>query len=301
MTTTLHPLDELADRLERGEPFSAADVAAVLGATDLVRIGILGDNARRRLAGDTVTFARVATVARGAVPAERGSAGEVRIVGVPQSPAEAVAIVEVAARLAESIPLSGFELSDLSALVGHDHLALADLAAALSRAGMVAVAELAIDRVESADAAAEMVRAARHGGLVVQRLVVAKAAPAERLGLIERADAVAKDCGGIEALAPLPRFDPVEEPATGYDDVKTVALARLLCTAIPRIQVDWPLYGPKLAQVAVAFGANDIDGIAPVDDPALGTRRAPAEDIRRQIRSASATPVERDGLFRTRE
>lgn len=301
MTTMIHPLDELAARLDKGGPFLPDDAATVLAATDLVRIGILGDNTRRRLGGDAVTFARVATVERGAIPASRGQAGEVRIVGVPQSRAEAVGIVQVAARLADGVPLTGFELGDLAELAGQDHLALAELAAALKREGLDAVAELAIDRPDSADTALELVRAARHGGLQVQRLVVWKASAEERLGLIERAASVQKNCGGFEAFAPLPRVDPVEEPATGYDDVKTIALARLLCQEIPRIQVDWPLYGPKLAQVAVAFGANDIDGIAPIDDPALGTRRAPAEDIRRQIRAASASPVERDGLYGNRE
>ena len=42
----------------------------------------------------------------------------------------------------------------------------------------------------------------------------------------------------------------------GFDDVKQVALARLLVSNIDSIQVDWPLYGPKLAQVALSVGAD---------------------------------------------
>jgi aminodeoxyfutalosine synthase len=95
----------------------------------------------------------------------------------------------------------------------------------------------------------------------------------------------------------LPRFDPVDTPSTGYDDVKTIALARLRCPASLLIQVDWPLYGPKLAQVALAYGAGDVDGVAAVDRSNLGPRRSPAEDIARQIRAAGGTPVERDGRF----
>jgi aminodeoxyfutalosine synthase len=106
--------------------------------------------------------------------------------------------------------------------------------------------------------------------------------------------------GAARAFAPLPRREPADLPSTGYDDVRTVAMARLVCVAIPFIQVDWPLYGPKLAQVAIAFGANDIDGIAPVDAPDLGPRRAPVEDISRQIRAASGTPLERDGRYEHR-
>ena len=102
---------------------------------------------------------------------------------------------------------------------------------------------------------------------------------------------------GIRAFAPLPRHDPADQPATGYDDVRTVAAARLVCPSIPFIQVDWPLYGPKLAQVALMYGANDVDGVAAVDTLNLGTRRSPLEDIRRQILAAAGEPVERSGRY----
>ena len=70
-----------------------------------------------------------------------------------------------------------------------------------------------------------------------------------------------------------------------------------MCRTIPFIQVDWPLYGPKLAQVAIAYGANDIDGISAIDSGSLGHRRSPREEIERQIKAAFATPSERDGRF----
>ena len=79
--------------------------------------------------------------------------------------------------------------------------------------------------------------------------------------------------------------------------MRTVAIARLMCASIPCIQVDWPLYGPKLAQVALMYGANDIDGVAAVDTSGLGARRSPIEDIRRQIRAAAAEPIERNGRY----
>jgi 2-iminoacetate synthase ThiH len=49
--------------------------------------------------------------------------------------------------------------------------------------------------------------------------------------------------------------------------------------------------------VAVLYGANDIDGVAPIDSTDLGPRRSPLEEIRRQIRDASATAVERNGRY----
>jgi aminodeoxyfutalosine synthase len=118
----------------------------------------------------------------------------------------------------------------------------------------------------------------------------------ERLDLIDRVARLQEAAGDVRAFAPLPRVDPLDEPSTGFDDARTVAAARLMLDG-PVIQVDWPLYGPKLAQVAVIFGAGDIDGVAAVDDAALGPRRAARADIERQIRAASGTPVERNGRY----
>jgi 2-iminoacetate synthase ThiH len=56
--------------------------------------------------------------------------------------------------------------------------------------------------------------------------------------------------------------------------------------------VDWTQYGPKLAQVALTFGANDLDRVSTVDDEALGRRRTPVEDVKRNIAAAGFTPVE---------
>jgi len=86
-------------------------------------------------------------------------------------------------------------------------------------------------------------------------------------------------------------------PTTGYDDVKSVAMARLAAPNIPTIQVDWLRYGPKLAQVALTFGADDIDNVTASDEAPDGRRRAPLEDVRRNIEAAGLEPAERDGRF----
>ena len=66
---------------------------------------------------------------------------------------------------------------------------------------------------------------------------------------------------------------------------------------MPSIQVDWSLYGPKLAQVALTVGADDVDGVSAEDDMSQGRRRAPLEEIRRNIRAAGQEPIERNGRF----
>lgn len=299
MTTAAETLDDLSAKRERGEPWTVEDAARFLEVHDLIRIAELGDAARRARTGDAVTFGRVA-VANGQEPLEVGEAGEVRLAGRPADPDEAVTWARAAVAAGGGRVVTGFSLDDLVELAGHDHLVLAEIAQALRAAGLEAVAAAPVDRLGDAELAVEIVRAARHGGLAVDRLVVVEAALADRPALIARAEAIAREAGGILAFAPLPRIDPVEEPSTGYDDVRTVALARLYCSSIDRIQVDWPLYGPKLAQVAITFGAGDIDGVAAVDTMGLGHRRSPAEDIARQIRAAGGRPVERDGRFRLR-
>jgi aminodeoxyfutalosine synthase len=95
----------------------------------------------------------------------------------------------------------------------------------------------------------------------------------------------------------LPRVISIAAPSTGYDDVRQVALARVIAENIESIQVDWSLYGPKLAQFALTTGANDVDAIAAVDPGTLGTRRSPIEEIRGNIRSAALEPVERNARF----
>ena len=119
-----------------------------------------------------------------------------------------------------------------------------------------------------------------------------------RLEMCEAAAALQSHVGGFKAFAPLPRKMSVTKPTTGYDDVRMVALARRGGQNIESIQVDWALYGPKLAQVALTVGADDVDNVAAEDPGILGTRRSPLEEIKRNITAASLEPLERDGMFR---
>ena len=79
--------------------------------------------------------------------------------------------------------------------------------------------------------------------------------------------------------------------------MKAVAIARLAAPNIPTIQVDWFRYGPKLAQVALTFGADDLDSVSAADDAPEGRRRAPLEEVRRNVEAAGLLPAERDGRF----
>ena len=302
---TLNDLSDLEGKIGAGGSLTRAEAERVAASPDLPAIGQLGELARKARHGNRVTFVRVCewSGAAGGEPGEQGEqgeAGEVRLTGAPESADAAIARVRDARRRAPGVLLSAYSLADLLQVCGGDHLALADLATALKREGLEAAAEVPIDRLGGEDEVVEAIAAAHRGGLATWRATIAHARFAERLALIERAAVVQRRGGGFKAFAPLSQADSVEQPSTGYDDVRSIALARLVCGDIPSIQVDWQLYGPKLAQVAIAFGADDIDRVASVDAGDLGRRRSAREDIVRQIQMALAEPVERDGRFDTR-
>jgi aminodeoxyfutalosine synthase len=273
---------------------SEHDVRLLLTEHDLISIGMMADDVRRQMHGTAATFVRVfelhADGLPDALPAGT-SAGELRIAGRPTDLDSACAAVAKVRALAEAAVVTGFSLSDVTALGGD----ASAVCRRLKHAGLDGLAEVPLDdRPQAGDVAA-----ARAAGLLVERLTVITA-PADPVALLQRAQALIAAVAGFRAFAPLPRAISVASPTTGYDDVRMVAAARILLRDVPSIQVDWPLYGPKLAQVALTFGADDVDGVAAVEPGSLGTRRSAIEEIRRNIRAAGFEPVERDGRFARR-
>lgn len=290
-------LDGIAARLRAGERLDDGDEETLLASHDLISIGMLADELRHRHHGRRATFVRVAEIRAGDTPPAGGplpgAAREVRIAGRPAGVAAAVEAVRAAVAFAGGIPLTGFSLADLLPVAARDGISLPDLARELRDAGLQAVAAVPVDLA----GAARAIDDARAGGLRVLRLIVPRVDAGSRLDSLRGAESLQRTVGGLRAFAPLPATLDPAAPTTGYDDVKQVALARLLVDNIESIQVDWRLYGPKLAQVALTVGADDLDGVTAVDTSELGVRRAPAEEIHRNIRAASLDAVERDGLF----
>lgn len=287
-------LTDLEPKAAAAQPFSRQEAERVLGCADLVAVGVLGETARRARHGDAVTYVQVLPVPSGA-PADLGEARELRLTGAPASVDEAAAWVREVVAASGGLPVTGFDAGQLFQLAGGDHLALAEAAAQLREAGLAGVASLTIDRVTEA---AELVRALTRGGLAVPRAIVHDAPTLDaRLAAIEAVAALQGETGALHAFAPLPVVDQADTPSTGYDDVRTIAVARLVCATVPSIQVDWAAYGPKLAQVALAYGASDLDAVPAFDTLALGQRRSPRAEIERQITAAFATPVARNGRF----
>lgn len=259
-----------------------AEAERLLEGKDLIAVGVLADDLRRQLRGDTVTFVRVLDVpAEGPLPPIAPDTGEIRMTGLAADSERSLErIREVAAR-AGGVPVSAGALHEMSAA----------FARAMREAGATHVAVAAVDRLLDRSPIEDV----RSAGLGVARWVVQSYTPLAPLDLLEHV----RSLGPLRSFAPLPHdIDPLS-PTTGYDDVKMVAVSRLFLTQVESISVDWSLYGPKLAQVALTFGADDLDGVAPETGVVnlLGPRRTTLEDVKRNIRSAGLKPVLRNARF----
>ena len=289
-------LREIGTRLASGESLQPADVDVLLGADDLLGLGAAADELRRRRHGDRATFARVQEVPIAAVGSSgveiARAAGEVRLAGRPDGVRQAVDAVRGVAAAAGPIPVTGFAVDALAELAAGDLQTLRGLVAELKAAGLSLVAEARVERL----AGPEWLEAVRQGGLRIGRLTVGEADEDGGLALIRRLAGWGGAVAHAHAVAPLPRVLRTQ-PTTGYRDLRQVALARLLVDNIDSIQVDWSLYGPKLAQVALLFGADDVDSVSPADEQSRGPRRTPLEEITRNIRASALVPVERNGCF----
>ena len=277
-------------------PVSDAELATLAAAHDIINLGMLADSERRRRHGTKTTFVRVTVIGGepGAPVAVPPAAGELRIQHAPSSRAAAVARVREAAAAAGHVPLSAYSLADLEQLAARESVTLRALLEQLRAAGLELIAEAPVDRLQSPRRSIEEVNIA---GLALARLTVDRLDDADSVPLLKSVAVLQRQVAVLRTFAPLPRVVNPSVPTTGYEDVKRVALARLIVDNVPSIQVDWSLYGPKLAQVALTVGADDVDGVSTEDDIGLGRRRAPLEEIRRNIIAAGQDPIERNGRF----
>jgi len=90
---------------------------------------------------------------------------------------------------------------------------------------------------------------------------------------------------------------------TGYDDLRNIAVARLMLDNFDHIKAYWIMLSPSMAQIAQRFGANDLDGTVAEekiyhDAGAKTSEFTPHAELERLIRAAGRIPVERDTLYR---
>lgn len=114
--------------------------------------------------------------------------------------------------------------------------------------------------------------------------------------------------GGFLAFIPL-AFHPANTelsdlPATtGFDDLKTLAIGRLMLDNIPHVKAFWIMLGLKVAQLSTAFGVDDLDGTV-VEERithmagATTPEALSKDDLVGMIQETGHVAVERDTLYR---
>jgi aminodeoxyfutalosine synthase len=131
----------------------------------------------------------------------------------------------------------------------------------------------------------------------------------ERVDHLLRLRALQDETGGFLAFIPL-AFHPENTVferrgwtfTNGSDDLKLIAVSRLLLDNIPNVKAYWIMMGMPLAQVALHFGANDVQGTVVREQifHAAGARTETEQKIGelvRFVRAAGRIPVQRDTLY----
>jgi aminodeoxyfutalosine synthase len=129
----------------------------------------------------------------------------------------------------------------------------------------------------------------------------------ERVEHLLRLRQAQDETGGFVTFIPLafhPHNTQLPElsDTTGVDDLKNLAVARLMLDNFPHIKAFWIMIGPKIAQLSLAFGADDIDGTVMEEKIThMAGAQTPQGLTRTQllhlIREAGCEPVERDTLY----
>ena len=130
----------------------------------------------------------------------------------------------------------------------------------------------------------------------------------DRVDHLIRLRALQDDTGGFQTFIPL-AFHPENTPmhhmpmTSGFQDIKAIAVARLMLDNFPHIKAYWIMMTPKIAQVAQRFGADDIDGTVVEEKIYHDAGAQTSQSLRRGqllrlIERAGREPVERDTLYR---
>ena len=129
----------------------------------------------------------------------------------------------------------------------------------------------------------------------------------DRVDHLLKLRAVQDETGGFQTFIPL-AFHPENTAldhlpvTTGLTDLRQVAVGRLLLDNFSHIKAYWQMLTPKIAQIALRFGADDLDGTVIEekiyhDAGATTPQGMTRKDLCRLITEAGRVPVERDTLY----
>ncbi len=112
----------------------------------------------------------------------------------------------------------------------------------------------------------------------------------DRVDHLLKLRALQDETGGFQTFIPL-AFHPENTPldhlpvTTGLTDIRQIAVSRLLLDNFPHIKAYWQMMTPKIAQIALRFGADDLDGTVDrrEDLPRRGSHHAAGHDAQRTV------------------
>ena len=130
----------------------------------------------------------------------------------------------------------------------------------------------------------------------------------DRVDHLLKLRALQDETGGFQTFIPL-AFHPANTPlqhlptTTGLNDIRQVAVSRLVLDNFAHIKAYWQMLSPKIAQIALRFGADDLDGTVIEEKIYHDAGATTPQGLRRQelvrlIREAGRDPIERDTLYR---
>ncbi len=131
--------------------------------------------------------------------------------------------------------------------------------------------------------------------------------PEDRVDHLLRLRELQDATGGFQAFIPLayhPRNTDIGGFYTsGIDDLKTIAISRLVLDNIPHIKAYWIMLGEKIAQLSLLFGADDLDGTVIEEKITHSAGAVSSEGLAKAelinlIEKAGRIPVERDAFYR---
>ena len=196
-------------------------------------------------------------------------------------------------------PVTGFSLADVERIAGADAARAEQLLARCARAGLDGDCGRPARRAAGASRDARGCGGGRVASAAVDGRAVAGATT--RFEQLERAcDALpGRSVRGVRSAAAPRRPPPRRPPATRTCKQRGARAARW--SNVPRSRSTGRSTARSSRRSALTFGADDVDGVSPLEDETgEGRRRAPLEEIRRNIGAAGCEPVERDGRFEPR-
>lgn len=217
------------------------------------------------------------------------------------------------------IHVHGLSPAEIIYLAKISNLSERECLARLQRAGLDSIpgagAEMLVDEVrdqiaphkDSAAAWLNLMRTAHQLGIpsTVTMMYGSVETVEQRVEHLVKVRDLQDETGGFTAFIPW-SFQPAGthlpdvKRASGFDYLRTVAISRLMLDNVPNIQASWLTQGPKIGQIALQYGVNDM-GSTVIEENVVTAKGAvfmvPLADIERLIRDAGLTPARRNTRY----